>query len=220
MNKIQLSIIMVFLPIVWSPAIPIHYIPLENIKWNNWIDPKDTYSLQYPSLNDWKVLEGDNQNISNFLFKFSSIDNSNYFDDGYDFTIIHNESNLPTLKTSFDAIPLEDVKNKYEFLAFKPTSSYLDLLIANLESKMKIDSSNFQVVEKHSDKYTIDGNKASGILTRHAPSLGNSYGMLTLYSIDTNNDLLLKYNYISDANAFMTYLPIAEKILDSIKILK
>jgi hypothetical protein len=49
---------------------------------------------------------------------------------------------------------------------------------------MKIDSSTFQVVEKHSDKYTIDGNKASGILTRNAPSLGNSYGMLTLYSID------------------------------------
>jgi hypothetical protein len=49
---------------------------------------------------------------------------------------------------------------------------------------MKIDSSTFQVVEKHSDKYTIDGNKTSEILTRHAPSLGNSYGMLTLYSID------------------------------------
>ena len=85
---------------------------------------------------------------------------------------------------------------------------------------MKIDSPTFQVVEKHSDKYTIDGNKASGILTRHAPSLGNSYGMLTLYSIDRNNDVLIKYNYISDANGFMIYLPIAEKILDSIKILK
>jgi hypothetical protein len=44
--------------------------------------------------------------------------------------------------------------------------------------------------------------------------------MLTLYSIDWNNHFLIKYNYISDANAFMTYLPIAEKILDSMKILK
>ena len=85
---------------------------------------------------------------------------------------------------------------------------------------MKIDSPTFQVVEKHSDKYTIDGNKASEILTRHAPSLGNSYGMLTLYSIDKDSDVLIKYNYIADANAFMTYLPIAEYILDSIKILK
>ena len=85
---------------------------------------------------------------------------------------------------------------------------------------MKSNSSTFQVVEKHSDKYTIDGNKASGMLTRHALSLGNSYGMLTLYSIDRNNHFLIKYNYISDANAFMAYLPIAEKILDSIKILK
>ena len=94
------------------------------------------------------------------------------------------------------------------------------MLVANFESKQNIDSPNFQVVEKHSDKYSIDGNKASGILSRHAPSLGDSYGMLTLYAIDTDNDLLLTYNYISDANAFMTYLPIAEKILDSIKILK
>ena len=66
----------------------------------------------------------------------------------------------------------------------------------------------------------IDSSKASGILSRHAPSLGNSYGMLTLYAIDTDKDLLLKYNYVSDANAFMTYLPITEKILDSIKIVK
>ena len=27
------------------------------------------------------------------------------------------------------------------------------------------------------------------------------------------------YKYISDANVFMTYLPLAEKIMDSIKIL-
>ncbi len=39
--------------------------------------------------------------------------------------------------------------------------------------------------------------------------------MLTLYSIDRNNHFLKKYNYISDANAFITYLPIAEKFLDS-----
>ena len=62
--------------------------------------------------------------------------------------------------------PLQDIKNKNKFLAFNTYSSYLDLLIANLESKMKIDSSTFQVVEKHSDKYTIDGNKTSEILTR------------------------------------------------------
>jgi hypothetical protein len=217
-NKTSLSIITIFLPIIWSHVILIHYIPLESIKWINWIDPKDTYTLKYPSLNDWKIIERGNQSSSNLLFKFSSID-KNYFDNGNDFTIVHIENNISTLKISFGAIPLEDINNKNEFLAFNAYSSYLDLLIVNLESKMKINSSNFQVVEKHSDKYTIDGNKASGILTRHAPSLGNSYGMLTLYSIDTNNDVLLKYSYISDANAFMTYLPIAEKILDSIKIL-
>jgi hypothetical protein len=134
--------------------------------------------------------------------------------------MVHIENNLSTLKISFDTISLQDIKNKNDFLAFKTYSSFPDLLIANFESKEKIDSSNFQVVEKHSDKYTIDDNKASGILSRHVPSLGNSYGMLTLYAIDTDNDLLLTYNFVSDANAFMTYLPIAEKILDSIKVLK
>ena len=60
---------------------------------------------------------------------------------------------------------------------------------------------------------------ASGILYRYSSSLGNSYGILILYAIDKDNDLVLIYKYISDANTFMTYLPLAEKILDSIKIL-
>ncbi len=220
MSKTQLSIMTFFLPFIWSPMIPIHYIPLENIKWINWIDPKDMYSLQYPSLKDWKIVERENQSSSNLSYNIEGIDNNNYFDNGYDFIILHIENNLSTLKISFDVKPLQDIKNKNEFLAFKTYSSYPDLLVANFESKEKIDSPNFQVVEKHSDKYMIDGNKASGILSRHAPSLGNSYGMLTLFAIDTDKDLLLTYKYISDANAFMTYLPIAEKILDSIKILK
>ena len=220
MSKTQLSIMTVFLPFIWSPMIPIHYIPLENIKWINWIDPQVMFSLQYPSLKDWKIVEIENQSSSNLSHNIGGIDKNNYFDNGYDFIILHIENNLSTLKISFDAKPLQDIKNKNELLAFKTYSSYPDLLVANLESKEKIDSPNFQVVEKHSDKYVIDSNKASGILSRLAPSLGDSYGMLTLYAIDTDNDLLLTYNYISDANAFMTYLPIAEKILDSIKILK
>lgn len=221
MSKTLLGITTVFLPFIWSPLTPIHYIPLENIKWINWIDPLGMYSLQYPSLNDWKIVGIENQSSSNLSYNIGGIDNNNnYFDNGYNFIILHIENNLSTLKISLAVIPLQDIKNKNEFLAFKTYSSYTDLLVANFESKQKIDSPNFQVVEKHSDKYSIDGNKASGILSRHAPSLGDSYGMLTLYAIDTDNDLLLTYNYISDANAFMTYLPIAEKILDSIKILK
>lgn len=43
--------------------------------------------------------------------------------------------------------------------------------------------------------------------------------MLTLYATDKNHDIVLVYKYTAEANAFMNYLPIAEKILDSIKIL-
>lgn len=219
MNKTQLSITSVFLPLIWYPMIPIHYIPLEDIKWINWADPQDMYTLQYPSLKDWKIVESENLNNSILPYNIEGIYNNN-FDNDNDFIIVHIEINLATLKISFDTIPLQDIKNKNDFLAFKTYSSFPDLLVANFESKEKIDSPNFQVVEKHSDKYTIDDNKASGILYRYAPSLGNSYGMLTLYAIDTDNDLLLAYNFVSDANAFMTYLPIAENILDSIKVLK
>ena len=45
MSKAQLSIVTVFLPFIWSPMIPIHYIPLENIIWINWTDPQGMYSL-------------------------------------------------------------------------------------------------------------------------------------------------------------------------------
>lgn len=44
--------------------------------------------------------------------------------------------------------------------------------------------------------------------------------MLNLYAIDKTNDLLLMYKYNFDANSYILYLPIAEKILDSIKINK
>ena len=58
----------------------------------------------------------------------------------------------------------------------------------------------FQLVEKHSDKYLIDGHQGSGILSRHSHSLGNTTGMLNLYAIDKTNDLLLMYKYNFDAN--------------------
>ena len=123
------------------------------------------------------------------------------------------------VKIAFNAMPLKDISNRNGFPLFKSYSSYPDLLVKHFETREKINSSTFQVVEKHSDKYLIDENKASGILSRYSSSLGNSYGILTLYAIDKDNNLVLKYKYISDANVFMTYLPLAEKILDSIKIL-
>jgi hypothetical protein len=68
MNKTQLSITSVFLPLIWSPMIPIHYIQLEDIKWTNWDDPQDMYSLQYPSLKDWKIVESENLSNSNLSY--------------------------------------------------------------------------------------------------------------------------------------------------------
>lgn len=115
---------------------------------------------------------------------------------------------------------LDDINGKYGFPLFKSYSSYANALIDQLEVEMQNSDPTFQLVEKHSDKYLIDGNQASGILSRYSYSLGNTTGMLNLYAIDKTNDLLLMYKYNFDANSYILYLPIAEKILDSIKINK
>ena len=219
MRKIQLNFLSIFLIYIWTPIIPIHFIPLEDIKWINWIDLQHIFTLQYPSLDYWKIIEKGNQNNSNLSYDLQDID-KNINDDSYDIAILHTDNSVTNVKIAFNAMPLEDISNRNGFPLFKSYSSYPDLLVEHFETREKINSSStFQVVEKHSDKYLIDENKASGILSRYSSSLGNSYGILTLYAIDKDNDLVLMYKYISDANVFMTYLPLAEKIMDSIKIL-
>ncbi|HEX7143587.1 MAG TPA: hypothetical protein VF222_14005 [Nitrososphaeraceae archaeon] len=219
MRKIQLNFLSIFLIYIWTPIIPIHFIPLEDIKWINWIDLQYIFTLQYPSLDYWKIIEKVNQNNSNLSYDLRDID-KNINDDSYDIAILHTDNSVTNVKIAFNAMPLEDISNRNGFPLFKSYSSYPDLLVEHFETREKINSSStFQVVEKHSDKYLIDENKASGILSRYSSSLGNSYGILTLYAIDKDNDLVLMYKYISDANVFMTYLPLAEKIMDSIKIL-
>ena len=98
---------------------------------------------------------------------------------------------------------LLDISDKNGFILFKSYSSFPDLLVEHFESYGKINYPKFQVVEKHSDKYLIDENKASGILSRYSPFLGNSYGILTLYAIDKDSDLVLMFKFISDANNFI-----------------
>lgn len=220
MRKIQLNFPTVFLISIFAPIIPIHIIPLEDIKWINWTDPQHILTLQYPSLDNWKIIEEGKQNNSNLSNNLRGIDKDVDDDyDSYNIAILHIDNSETNVKIAFNAIPLKDISDKNGFTLFKSYSSYPDSLVEHFESYGKINYPKFQVVEKHLDKYLIDENKASGILSRYSPSLGNSYGILTLYAIDKDSDLVLTFKYISDANNFMTYLPLAEKILDSIKIL-
>ena len=218
MKKIQLNLTAICIISICAPIIPIHFIPLEDIKWITWIDPEHIFTLQYPSLDYWQIIEEGNQNISNLSYNLRGIDKNVADDDSYDIAILHTDNNVTNVKIAFNAIPLKDINNRNGY-PFSNSSSYPDLLIEDFELNGKINSPEYQVVEKHSDKYLIDENNASGILYRYSSSLGNSYGILILYAIDKDNDLVLIYKYISDANTFMTYLPLAEKILDSIKIL-
>ena len=223
MRKIQLNHPTVFLISILTPIIPIHIIPLGDIKWIDWIDPQHIFTLQYPSLDNWKIIEYGNQNNSNLSYNLGVIDtdvDDDYGYDNYDIAILHIDNSETNVKIAFNTILLKDINDRNGFPLFKSYSSYPDLLVEHFELYEKINYPKYQIVEKHSDKYLIDENKASGILARYSSSLGNSYGMLTLYAIDKDNDLVLMYKYISDANTFMTYLPLAEKILDSIKILE
>jgi hypothetical protein len=128
------------------------------------------------------------------------------------------ENGKTNVKITVDTIPIKDISNRNGLPVFKDYSSYPNALVDSFEEYGKINFPTYQTVEKHSDKYLINENQASGILSRYSSSLGNSYGMLALYTIDKNHDTVLIYKYTAEANAFMTYLPVAEKILDSIKI--
>ena len=57
MKKIQLSLLAICLISICTPIIPIHFIPLEDIKWITWIDPQHIFTLQYPSLDYWQIIE-------------------------------------------------------------------------------------------------------------------------------------------------------------------
>ena len=221
MRKTQLNFPIIFLISIWSPIIPIHIIPLEDIKWVNWTDPQHIFTLQYPSLDNWEIIEEGNQSNSNLSYNpRGSVKDVDDEYNSYDIAILHVDNSVTNVKITFNTIPLKDISDRNGFPLFKSYSSYPDSLVEYFELYGKINYPKYQVVEKHSDKYIIDENKASGILSRSSSSLGNSYGMLTLYTIDKDNDHVLMYTYISDANNFMTYLPLAEKILDSIKILQ
>lgn len=202
MVKIQL--VTLFFPLLFlSPLVPIHFIVPENITWLDYNDPEGLFTLEFPDETDWKIEKIENEKPS-FFNK----------------VLISHQDVSANVRISFNVIPLDDINGKYGFPLFKSYSSYANALIDQLEVKMQNSDPTFQLVEKHSDKYLIDGNQASGILSRYSYSLGNTTGMLNLYAIDKTNDLLLMYKYNFDANSYILYLPIAEKILDSIKINK
>jgi hypothetical protein len=201
---VNIQLVSLFLPVLfWSPFIPIHFIIPENIQWLNYNDPEGLFTLEFPEEIDWKIERIENQNPP-----------------FYDQVLISHVDISSNVQIMFKVIPLDDINGKHGFPLFNSYSSYANALIDQLEVEIQNSDPTFQLVEKHSDKYLIDGHQASGILSRHSHSLGNTTGMLNLYAIDKTNDLLLMYKYNFDANSYIPYLPIAEKILDSIKINK
>ena len=104
MKKIQLSfpaICHIYL-YSYNSIIPIHFISLEDIKWITWIDPQHIFTLQYPSLDYWQIIEEGHQNNNNLSYNLRGID-KNIADDSYDIAILHIDNNVTNVKIVFNA---------------------------------------------------------------------------------------------------------------------
>lgn len=184
---------------------PIHFINPDDMKWINWIEPTGKISFQYPNSTEWKT----------------NINNNSMFKDVYYIQISHIDD-YGTVNISMKFIPF-DILKRYKILDFNLTIPFEyslnpEILVDLYENHTKNNLPNFSVFEKYSDKYTLNGNIAYGILTRHSFGPGNTTGMLTLYSVDNKNNNIIEFKYIFDPNSFIAYLPIVEKILNSIRI--
>ena len=98
MKKIQLNLTAICIIFICAPIIPIHFIPLEDIKWITWIDPEHIFTLQYPSLDYWQIIEEGNQNISSLSYNLRGIDKNVADDDSYDIAILHTDNNVTNVK--------------------------------------------------------------------------------------------------------------------------
>lgn len=149
MVKIQL--VPLFFPLLFlSPLVPIHFIVSENIKWLDYNDPDGLFTLEFPNEIDWKIEKIENENPP-----------------FYNEVLISHLDISANVRISLNVIPLDDINGKYGFPLFNSYSSYANALIDQLEVEMQDSDPTFQLVEKHSDKYLIDGHQASGILSIH-----------------------------------------------------
>jgi len=203
LGQLKNSIFCLSLFIFYPLATPIHFIDPYSLKWIDYTEPSGKISFQYPNLTDWKINLKDHNFKEIEYIQISHVDSSAY------------------VNISLKIIPLDliDIPKFFDFDVSQFSRSTLnpEILLDLFENYNK-PNPNFSVFEKHSDKYTIDGNKAYGILTRQSFGLGNTTGMLTLYSMDNKHNYLIEFKYSFDPNSYITYLPITEKILDSIRI--
>jgi hypothetical protein len=104
-RKTRLNLSIVFVSLIWSPIIPIYLIPLEDIKWINWFNPSGIFTLQYPSLDFWKIIDVENQNNIKLLYNLEDIDNNiDNNGNGYDIIILHIDNNFTSVIISFKII--------------------------------------------------------------------------------------------------------------------
>ena len=118
------------------------------MKWLDYNDPDRLFTLEFPNETDWKIEKLENKNPP-----------------FYNKVLISHLDVSENVRISFNVISLDDINGKYGFPLFKSYSSYADALINHLEVEMQNSDPTFQLVEKHSDKYLIDGHQASGILS-------------------------------------------------------
>ncbi|MGD1838275.1 MAG: hypothetical protein ACPKPY_09510 [Nitrososphaeraceae archaeon] len=196
-------VFLIFIPLFLPSNLEyIHYFNPENIKWMDYHDSKGLFILKIPDTEDWIIETGGKSKNSNSLS---------------DLLLLHNDTTI-NLQISFSILSIEEKKSEKRSQLFDQ-NSYALLITERLENEMIKKYNNFKILEKQFGKYMIDGNPAVGILSKYSKSsFENSMGSLNLFAIDKKNNYLLNYEFHFDPNYYATYLPIAEKILDSIKI--
>lgn len=164
-------------------------------EWKTYTDPDKGFTIDYPS--DWKVQPNENRFETgdvDFIKKETTI-----LSDG---TLIEENTVIVGIifgrDLGMDAIDPKDFANA-------------------LSDRNKFTFNKYREIEKNIDRYTIDGKPLYGFIAAHYDSTGLSeQAQLQLVSFPEGN--LFGFLYMTGVEEFEKYLPIVEKMVESINI--
>ena len=168
----------------------------EVIQWKTYTDPEGKFNINYPA--DWKIDEiekttFDKRDVG--FIKKETVDLSGG-------TSVEQNAAVFGISYNTDS-DMEDVD--------------LEEFVQELSSRNQFNYDNYREIEGGIDTYKISGNPAVGIIFANSNGF-QEQGQLNVISFPDDN--LFNINYVADQKNFDKYLPIAEKMIQSIKIIK
>jgi len=167
----------------------------ESIQWKTYTDPQSKFSIDYPS--DWLVEPKQN--------RFDPVD-------------------VKFIKK--ETVTLNDENSVEQNAAMFGITYGTNLDMSNIDLKAFVEElskrnqftyNNYREIEGDIDKYKMDTNPCAGFIAAHTNGL-QEQGQLQLICFPDGK--LFSVLYMTDQKYFDKYLPIAEKMIDSINILE